>query len=76
MSDPHAEAKIVATGQARVTVRSGRQFVVSVPTDATTIDILDLVSYVSTNLERELQSAKSGSRIVVPTSPLLSGNES
>jgi len=76
MSDPHAEAKIVERGQAVVTVRSGRQFTVSVPTDATTVDILDLVSYISTNLERELQQARSGSRIVVPTSPLLSGNDS
>jgi len=76
MSDPHAEAKIVERGQAVVTVRSGRQFVVVMPVDATMTDILDLVSYISTNLERELQQAKSGSRIVVPTSPLLTGNES
>jgi hypothetical protein len=68
MSDPHAEAKIVERGQAVVTVRSGRQFAITVPTDATTVDILDLVSYISTNLERELQQAKSGSRIVVASS--------
>lgn len=76
MSEPNAEAKLIERGTAVVTVRSGRQFTVMVPTDATTIDILDLVSYIATNLERELQSAKSGGRIVVPSSPMLTGKDS
>ena len=73
MNDPKAEATIDATGEAVVNVRSGKKFRLYAPLDATETDILDLISYVSTSLERELRQARGGQRIVIPTGPLRSG---
>lgn len=77
-SDPNAEAKtqqVKASGVLTVNVRSGRQVNLQVPLDWTEIDTLDLISYLSVSLERELSAARGGSRLVVPTGPLGSSRE-
>lgn len=73
MNEPKAEAKVTARGELTVNVRSGKQFGLSVPLDTTETDILDFISYVSTNLDRELKSARGGSRLVVPGGPIQTG---
>jgi hypothetical protein len=62
----NAESRVIATGHLVVNVRSGRKVEMMVPVDMTPTDVLDLISYLSTTLERELRAAKSTSRLVVP----------
>ena len=69
-SEEKAEAKVVARGELVVNVRSGKQFGLQVPIDTTETDILDLISYLSTNLDRELRNARGSSKIIIPTGPL------
>jgi hypothetical protein len=70
--EEHAEAKITARGNLDVNVRSGKTAVINVPLDWSEIDTLDLISYLSAELERQLYQARGGSKIVIPKGPLRS----
>lgn len=70
VTEPKAEAKVVARGELVVNVRSGKQVAMSVPVDMTETDILDLASYITTNLDRELKRARGSRGLFVATGPL------
>ena len=69
MSDDKAEAKLIAKGNVVINVRSGKQIVMQFPIDLSPTDVLDLISYLSTTLERELIQART--QTIVPAMPTI-----
>lgn len=66
-------AKVTAKGQLVVKVRTGREVLLEFPTDPSPLELVDLIGYLATQLERDLVGVR-GKQIVVPKPTVLTSD--
>ena len=65
--------EVKAKGQLVIKVRTGREVLLEFPTDLSPMEVIDVIGYLATQLERDLVGVR-GKQIVIPKPTVLTSD--